>query len=77
MGKCLEFVGGSVIDFNLGECVGNVLPVLFEQLRDGLWIGHAPNYMEVAVCAEEDLRNQVRPVIVSGVKNGMLTGELN
>ena len=27
MGKCLEFVGGSVIDFNLGECVGNLLAV--------------------------------------------------
>lgn len=31
----------------LEQWVGETLPVLFEEERDGLWRGHAPNYVEV------------------------------
>ena len=58
----------------LTDCVGTVYPVLFEQPRGGRFIGHAPNYMEVAVKGE-DLHNQLRLVRVTGVEGNHLTGE--
>ncbi len=58
----------------LTDCVGTVYPVLFEQSRGGRFIGHAPNYMEVAVKGE-DLHNQLRLVRVTGVEGNHLTGE--
>ncbi|MBE6939275.1 MAG: tRNA (N(6)-L-threonylcarbamoyladenosine(37)-C(2))-methylthiotransferase MtaB [Ruminococcaceae bacterium] len=70
-------LAGQMHEAYLQECVGETFPVLFEQTRESLWIGHAPNYMEVGVGAEEDLHNQVRQVTVTGVKDGILTGELN
>jgi len=58
----------------LAGCVGAVYPVLFEQPRGGRFIGHAPNYMEVAVKGE-NLHNQLRLVRVTGVEENHLTGE--
>ena len=53
--------------------VGKVLPVLFEDEKDGLWRGHAPNY--VLVCAEgENLHNQLRDVKVTAVEGAALRG---
>ena len=45
----------------LADCVGAVYPVLFEQPRDGRYVGHAPNYMEV-LAEGTDLHNQIRNV---------------
>ncbi|MFR6694400.1 MAG: hypothetical protein ACLUS6_10650 [Dysosmobacter sp.] len=42
----------------LEGCVGQTYPVLYEQEKDGLYTGHAPNYCEVCVRAE-DLHNKV------------------
>lgn len=58
----------------LNGCVGQVYPVLFEQVKDGLSTGHAPNYMEVAMegCG---LHNVVRNVKITGVENDILRGE--
>ncbi len=51
----------------LENCVGRVFDVLFEQPADGVFQGHAPNYMVVA--AEGDgLHNQVLPVKITGVR---------
>jgi len=58
----------------LTGCVGSTYPVLFEQPRGGRFIGHAPNYMEVAVNGE-NLHNQLRLVRVTGVEGNHLTGE--
>lgn len=59
----------------LRRCVGKTFAVLFEQEKDGLFLGHAPNYMEVAAVGT-DLHNVVREVFITGVENGRLTGEI-
>ena len=59
----------------LAELIGSVLPVLFEEEKNGLWQGHAPNY--VAVRAQgDDLHNCLRNVRVTTVDGGMLVGEI-
>jgi len=59
----------------LRECVGEVYDVLFEQPADGLYRGHAPNYMTVGV-EGEILHNQTLPVKITGTKDGILLGKL-
>ena len=46
--------------------VGRTLPVLFEEKKDNLWRGHAPNYVEVYARGEE-LHNQVKLVQVTAL----------
>ena len=59
----------------LQGCVGRVYPVLFEQEKDGYYTGHAPNYCEVGVRAN-DLHNKVLDVRITGINGEMLIGEL-
>ena len=59
----------------LRGCVGQTYPVLFEQEKGGLYVGHAPNYCQVGVRGE-DLHNAVRNVKIEAVDGDMLTGEL-
>ena len=59
----------------LRGCVGQTYPVLFEQEKDGYYTGHAPNYCEVGVRAE-DLHNKVLNVKITGIDGDVLTGEL-
>lgn len=55
--------------------LGRTLPVLFEEVRDGLWRGHAPDYTEV-FAAGENLHNVEAAVQITGVHGGALLGEL-
>lgn len=59
----------------LRGCVGQTYPVLFEQVKGGLYVGHAPNYCQVGVRGE-DLHNAVRNVKIEAVDGDMLIGEL-
>ena len=59
----------------LQGCMGRVYPVLFEQEKDGYYTGHAPNYCEVGVRAN-DLHNKVIDVKITGIIGEMLVGEL-
>ena len=59
----------------LRGCVGQTYPVLFEQEKGGLYVGHAPNYCQVGVQGE-DLHNAVRNVKIEAVDGDMLIGEL-
>ena len=60
----------------LRSCVGQIFPVLFEQAgEDGCFVGHAPNYMEVAA-AGENLHNCLRSVRIIGVDGSVLKGEI-
>ena len=59
----------------LEGCVGQVYPVLFEQAKDGLYTGHAPNYCEVCVRAE-DLHNKIIDTKIVGIDGDVLIGEL-
>ena len=56
-------------------CIGQTYPVLFEQEKNGLYVGHAPNYCQVGVRGE-DLHNAVRNVKIEAVDGDMLIGEL-
>ena len=59
----------------LESCVGQVYDVLYEQPADGLYQGHAPNYMLTAVPGA-DLHNRTLPTRIVGVENGVLRGKL-
>ncbi len=52
--------------------LGKTAHVLFEEERDGLWHGHAPNYIEVAMASDADLHNEVRTVILAGLDGDTL-----
>ncbi len=55
--------------------VDRTFPVLFEEEKDGLWQGHAPNYVAVRA-AGEALHNQVRQVRITAVGGESLLGEI-
>ena len=55
--------------------VGSVQSVLFESVENGLFTGHAPNYVKVYVPGE-GLHNQVRRVRITGLYKDGLTGSL-
>ena len=55
--------------------VGQIVPVLFEEEKDGLWRGHTPNYLEVRLQGK-NLHNALVPVEIDGVKGKLLTGRL-
>ena len=59
----------------LEGCVGQTYPVLYEQEKDGLYTGHAPNYCEVCVRAE-DLHNRIIDTKIVGIDGDVLIGEL-
>jgi len=46
--------------------IGQTVPVLFEEVKEGFWRGYTPQYMEVRVPAEgEDLHNVITSVAVT------------
>ena len=57
---------------NLG---GTVQSVLFEDIEDGFFTGHAPNYMKI-YAPGENLHNQVRNVKITGLYKDGLLGEV-
>ena len=59
----------------LESWVGQTLPVLFEEEKDGLWRGHAPNYTEVFAPAE-GLHNVKKDVKITGLHGEGLLGEV-
>ena len=69
-------VAAELYEKYLRSCVGQTFPVLFEQAgEDGCFVGHAPNYMEVAA-AGENLHNCLRSVRITGVDGSVLKGEI-
>ena len=59
----------------LESWVGKTLPVLFEEEKDGLWRGHAPNYTEV-FAPGEGFHNGIRDVTITGLHGEGLLGEV-
>lgn len=57
----------------LESWVGETLPVLFEEEADGLWRGHAPNYVAV-YAAGADLHNVLKDVKITGLHGQALEG---
>ena len=63
-------------DAYLDSWVGETVPVLFEEERDGLWQGHTTRYCEVTVQSPQPLHNQLRQVRLTGRDGGALQGVL-
>ncbi|WP_294549077.1 tRNA (N(6)-L-threonylcarbamoyladenosine(37)-C(2))-methylthiotransferase MtaB [uncultured Pseudoflavonifractor sp.] len=59
----------------LEQWVGVSLPVLFEEEKDGLWRGHAPNYVEV-MARGEALHNVIRDVKITALYGDGLLGQV-
>jgi threonylcarbamoyladenosine tRNA methylthiotransferase MtaB len=59
----------------LKNLVGKDLEVLFEEEDGAYWIGHTPNYVKVYAVGE-DLHNQVRNVVITGVFRDGLKGQM-
>ena len=59
----------------LESWVGHTLPVLFEEEKDGLWRGHAPNYTEV-FASGEGLHNVMKEVEITEVYGESLKGRV-
>ena len=55
--------------------MGQTRPVLFEQEEDGMFSGHARNYVKVYASGQA-LHNQVRAVRVTRLYRDGVTGEL-
>ena len=55
--------------------VGTVQQVLFETEEEGLWSGHAPNYIKVYVRGE-NLHNTIRHVLVTGLHDDGVAGQI-
>ena len=56
--------------------IGTRQEVLFEEMQDGLYVGHAPNYMKIYVKGK-DLHNEIRTVIVEKIhKDGLFATEI-
>ena len=63
-------------DAYLDSWVGETVPVLFEEEREGLWRGHTTRYCEVTVPSAQPLHNQIRQVQLTGRDGGALQGVL-
>jgi len=56
--------------------IGTKQQVLFEEMQDGLFVGHAPNYMKIYVKGQ-DLHNEIRTVLVEKIhKDGLFATEI-
>jgi len=56
--------------------LGKTLDVLFEDARDGVWQGYTGNYIRVAACSNEDLENEIRPVLLEKDQGEVVAGQL-
>ncbi|MBO5778788.1 MAG: tRNA (N(6)-L-threonylcarbamoyladenosine(37)-C(2))-methylthiotransferase MtaB [Clostridia bacterium] len=56
--------------------VGKILPVLFEEERDGLSIGHTASFLEVAIPSNASLHGQILAVKLTAILDNRLTGEI-
>ena len=55
--------------------IGKTISVLFEEKRDGFWIGHTDNYIDVKFKSEEDLENKIKNVVAKKVEDEFIIAE--
>ncbi|MCL2391760.1 MAG: tRNA (N(6)-L-threonylcarbamoyladenosine(37)-C(2))-methylthiotransferase MtaB [Oscillospiraceae bacterium] len=55
--------------------IGRRVFVLIERKRDGVWIGHSGNYIEVAL-KDDGAKNTMFQVEITGLENGMAIGKI-
>jgi len=56
--------------------LGRIMPVLFEQCKGGSAYGHTENFVQVCVKTERDLHNEILPVTITEIGDGILVGRL-
>lgn len=56
--------------------VGQTVPVLFEEGRDGVFLGYTPDYIQVRVESDNPIRGTVLDVAVTGKENALAIGEI-
>jgi threonylcarbamoyladenosine tRNA methylthiotransferase MtaB len=56
--------------------LSQVMPVLWEERKDGLWRGLTPNYIRVYTRADGDLTNKLLPTRLGTLEDGGVSGEL-
>lgn len=61
---------------NAERFIGRVFDVLFETEKDGVYVGHCPNMLEVCVESSEDLRGKIVPVTLTGYDGEKATGKI-
>lgn len=48
------------------KIIGKILPVLFEEKKDGFWFGYAPNYLRVKFPTSENIKNKIIDIKITG-----------
>ena len=61
---------------NAERFIGRTFAVLFETEKGGIYTGHAPNMLEVAVRADEDLKGKIVPVTLTAYDGEKALGEI-
>lgn len=56
--------------------IGRIVPVLFETVENGVYDGFAPDYAQVKVESEKDLKGEIYNVKLTGYVDGYCTGSL-
>ena len=54
--------------------IGKVLPVLFEEEKDGYAIGHTASFLDVAIPSDTSLHGKFYHLRLTAIENGRLTG---
>ena len=60
----------------LDSFLGETVPVLFEEEREGMWLGHTARYVQTAAVSGDNLHNRLCPVRITGREGVLLRGEL-
>ena len=70
-GRRAAEIAGAMQKSWLTGWLGETVPVLFEEEKDGFWRGYTPQYMEVRIRTDENLHNEFRQVTITAVgENG-------
>jgi len=73
--KLIEEVEKLKIEF-LNKFIGTTMEVLFEEERDGFYIGHSKNYIKVKIKTDKNIKNELYNVIIESVEKDFLVANL-
>ncbi len=62
--KLLNQLGDQKIENYSAKFKNQITSVLFEQKKGDFWEGHNPEFLKVKVASDEDLKNQIRPILI-------------
>jgi threonylcarbamoyladenosine tRNA methylthiotransferase MtaB len=59
------------------QFLGQTVRVLFEQEKNGYWVGNTDNFLRIQVKSNDKLKNQILPCRLESVKSNQITGTLS